>query len=83
MGKLKNIEISFTNNKTVYYPGSSLSGNITLETKGELEINSLKVLIRGVAKVHLKQPRTDGFRSEIQYVCMKKTLVNNQGNAFS
>jgi len=80
MGKLKNIEIIFANNKTIYNPGNSVSGNIILESKGELEINSLKVFIRGVAKVHLKEPRSDGFRSEFQYFSMKKTLVFNQGN---
>jgi hypothetical protein len=84
MGKLKNIDIVFTNNKNIFYPGDSVSGNITLETKGELKINSLKVLLRGAAKVHWTETKTAGyrlgnytehFRSEIQYICLKQNLI--------
>ncbi len=82
MGKLKNIEVTFSDGKKIYYPGNTVSGNITLESRGELQINSLKVLICGISKVHLKEPRSDGFRSEFQYFCMKKTLVSNQGDFF-
>jgi hypothetical protein len=89
MGKLKNIEIFFDNNKIVYYPGDNLTGNIVVETRGEMKINALKVYIRGVAKVHWTETKTAGYRlgnytehyrSEIEYVCLKQTLVGGKGS---
>lgn len=88
MGKLKNIEIYFDNNKNVYYPGDILSGNILIETKGELKINALKVYIRGIGKVHWTETKTAGYRlgnytehyrSEIEYILLKQTLVGGKG----
>ena len=88
MGKLKNIEIYFDNNKSVYYPGDILSGNIMIETRGELRINALKVFIRGIGKVHWTETKTAGYRlgnytehyrSEIEYILLKQTLVGGKG----
>ena len=88
MGKLKNIEIIFEHNKNVYYPGDSLTGNVIIESKGEVKINALKVFIRGVAKVHWTETKTVGYRlgnytehyrSEIEYICLKQTLVGRKG----
>lgn len=87
MGKLKNIEIYFDNNKNVYYPGDSLSGNVVLESRGMIKINALKVFIRGIAKVHWTETKTAGYRmgnytehyrSEIEYICLKQTLIGGR-----
>lgn len=91
MGKLKNIEIYFDNNKNVYYPGDSISGNIMVESRGEIKINALKVFIRGIAKVHWTETKTAGYRlgnytehyrSEIEYICLKQTLIGGKGMIF-
>ena len=62
MGKLKNIEIYFDNDKNVYYPGESVTGSIMIESKGELKINALRVFIHGIAKVHWTETKTAGYR---------------------
>ena len=88
MGKLRNIEIFFEENKNVYFPGDHVSGYIILESKGEIKINALKVYIRGVAKVHFTETKTGGYRlgnytehyrSEIEYICLKQTLIGGKG----
>lgn len=87
MGKLKNIEIFFDNNKNVYYPGDCISGNIMVESRGEIKINTLKVYIRGIAKVHWTETKTAGYRlgnytehyrSEIEYISLKQTLIGGK-----
>lgn len=35
MGKLKNIEIYFDNDKSVFYPGDLVLGSIMIESKGK------------------------------------------------
>ena len=62
MGKLKNIEIYFVNNKSVYHPGEIVSGNVIIESRGQVKINSLKVFIRGIGKVHWTETKTAGYR---------------------
>ena len=42
----------FIDNKNIYNPGDALNGNVIIESRGQVKINSLKVFIRGVAKVH-------------------------------
>lgn len=88
MGKLKNIEIFFDNNKNVYYPGDCISGNIMVESRGEIKINTLKVYIRGIAKVHWTETKTAGYRlgnytehyrSEVEYISLKQTLIGGKG----
>lgn len=90
MGKLKNIEIFFDNNKLVYYPGDTLSGYIVVESRGEIKINTLKVYIRGIAKVHWTETKTAGYRlgnytehyrSEVEYISLKQTLVGGSKDA--
>jgi hypothetical protein len=62
MGKLKQIEIYFADNKNVYHPGDDVNGNIVIETRGQIKINSLKVFIKGIAKVHWTETKTTGYR---------------------
>jgi hypothetical protein len=86
MGKLKNVEIYFEQNRSVYYPGDTLGGCVMIESRGEISINSLKVYIRGIAKVHWTETKTGGYRlgnytehyrSEVEYLCLKQTLVGS------
>lgn len=93
MGKLKNIEIIFENNKNVFHPGDPVCGNVVIESKGEVKINALKIFMRGVAKVHWTETKTVGYkignytehyRSEIEYISFKRTLIGRKGrNIFS
>jgi hypothetical protein len=85
MGKLKSIEIIFNDNKLVYCPNDIVSGNIIVETRGDLKINTLKVFIRGVGKVHWTERRTgyrtgntQHYRSEVEFICLKKTLFDTK-----
>lgn len=89
MGKLKNIEIIFENNRNVFHPGDSVCGNVVIQSKGEVKINALRIFMRGVAKVHWTETKTVGYkignytehyRSEIEYISLKKTLIGKKGN---
>ncbi|CAF0716898.1 unnamed protein product [Brachionus calyciflorus] len=92
MGKLKNIEILFDGNKKVYLPGETISGNVILESKGEVKINSLKLFIRGLAKVHWTETssvgfkvgnRTEHYRAEKEYFCFKQNLIGQEDSSGS
>ncbi|RWS07736.1 arrestin domain-containing protein 3-like protein [Dinothrombium tinctorium] len=84
MGKLKAFEIVFENNKNVYFPGDNVAGKCVLELRGgEFKLNQIKILMRGVAKVHWTEPRSTGnrlgsynehFSAEIEYFLLKKVL---------
>lgn len=54
MGKLKEFDITFTNNKVVYSPGESISGSVKITTGTSLQykgkITSFFVCITGSMK---------------------------------
>ncbi|KAJ4926057.1 hypothetical protein JOQ06_008241, partial [Pogonophryne albipinna] len=47
MGKLQEFDITFTNNKVVYGPGESISGNVKIRTGHSLQYKAIKVYCQG------------------------------------
>ncbi|KAK5851732.1 hypothetical protein PBY51_023262 [Eleginops maclovinus] len=47
MGKLQEFDITFTNNKVVYGPGESISGNVKVRTGHSLQYKAIKVYCQG------------------------------------
>ena len=88
MGKLKNIKIFLSENKTIYQPGETLTGYIVVESRGEITINGLRIFMRGLAKCHWTETKTGGYRignysehysTEIEYFCFRQILVDGKG----
>lgn len=94
MGKLKHFEIRFNSDNDVYYPGDVVRGELAFELRNELRIRSIKVSIRGVARVHWTEAQnsthnlaiyTEHINSEHEYLVETKTLydsecINNNSN---
>ena len=83
MGKLKCFEIVFANNKTVYHPGETVTGQCIIELKGGMRMRALRIFIRGIAKVHWTESRSTGTRlgsytehynAEIEYFFNRQVL---------
>ncbi|KAI8478878.1 Arrestin domain-containing protein 3 [Branchiostoma belcheri] len=86
MGRLKLFEIALDGDKAVYEPTEVVSGHVVLELRGEMRLRSLKVDIRGLAKVHWTESRgmgtetgsyTQHFTDELEYFHMEETLLGN------
>ncbi|XP_071008925.1 arrestin domain-containing protein 1-like [Oncorhynchus clarkii lewisi] len=54
MGKLKEFDITFTNNKVVYSPGESISGSVKITTGTSLQYKAIKVNCLGSCGVSNK-----------------------------
>ncbi|XP_013779873.1 arrestin domain-containing protein 3-like isoform X1 [Limulus polyphemus] len=83
MGKLKAFEIIFDGNKAVFYPGQEVSGKCVVDLRGDMKMKSLRVFMRGVAKVHWTESRSTGnrlgaytehYNAEIEYFFKKQVL---------
>lgn len=83
MGKLKSFEIVLDSNQNVYYPGQDVSGKCVIELRSELKLKSVKIYMRGVAKVHWTESRSTGnrlgaytehYNAEIEYFFKKQVL---------
>lgn len=86
MGKLKHFEIIFHSENDVYYPGDVVRGKVQLELRNELKIRTVKVSMRGVARVHWTEAQnstsnlaiyTEHINSELEYFFEKKTLFDS------
>lgn len=83
MGKLKCFEIYLDSNKSVYHPGERVTGQVIVELKGDMKMRSLRVFMRGVAKVHWTESRSTGSRlgsytehynAEVEYFFKRQVL---------
>ncbi|KAM4635121.1 arrestin domain-containing protein 1b isoform 1-T1 [Polymixia lowei] len=54
MGKLQEFDITFANNKVVYSPGESISGNVKIRTGNSLQYKAIKVNCQGACGVSNK-----------------------------
>lgn len=86
MGRLKTFEIIFDDNRTVYYPGQTLSGKCVVDLKGDMKMRCLQIFMRGVAKVHWTESRSTGSRigaytehyiAEIEYFFKRQLLFGS------
>ena len=83
MGKLKCFEIVLSENKTVFHPGEKVVGQVIVELKGDMKMRSLRIFMRGVAKVHWTESRSTGSRlgsytehynAEVEYFFKRQVL---------
>ena len=83
MGKLKCFEIVLSENKTVFHPGGKVVGQVIVELKGDMKMRSLRIFMRGVAKVHWTESRSTGSRlgsytehynAEVEYFFKRQVL---------
>ncbi|KAM6986173.1 arrestin domain-containing protein 1b [Aplochiton taeniatus] len=66
MGKLQEFDITFTNNKLVYSPGESISGNVRIKSGTSLQYKAIKVNCLGSCGVSNKMNDTS-WALEEQY----------------
>ncbi|KAK3098842.1 hypothetical protein FSP39_023602 [Pinctada imbricata] len=87
MGKLKCFEIILTDNKSVFHPGEKVCGKVVVELKGDMKMRSLRVFMRGVAKVHWTESRSTGSRlgsytehynAEVEYFFKRQVLFGGE-----
>lgn len=87
MGKLKCFEIYLDSNKSVYHPGERVTGQVIVELKGDMKMRSLRVFMRGVAKVHWTESRSTGSRlgsytehynAEVEYFFKRQVLFGGE-----
>lgn len=87
MGKLKCFEILWTENKSVFYPGERVSGFVVLDLKRDVKLRSLRIFLRGVAKVHWTESRNTGTRlgsytehynAEVEYFFKRQVLFGGE-----
>ncbi|KAK3583525.1 hypothetical protein CHS0354_026108 [Potamilus streckersoni] len=87
MGKLKCFEIILSENKTVFHPGEKVVGQVIVELKGDMKMRSLRIFMRGVAKVHWSESRSTGSRlgsytehynSEVEYFFKRQVLLGGE-----
>lgn len=83
MGKLKCFEIILAGSKTVYHPGERVQGSVVVELKGDMKMRSLRIFMKGVAKVHWTESRSTGSRlgsytehynAEVEYFFKRQVL---------
>lgn len=91
MGKLRVFEIVFDNGKSVYNPSELVNGKCVVDLRGDMKMKSLRILMRGVAKVHWTESRSTGnrlgaytehYNAEIEYF-LKRQVLFGSGNYFS
>lgn len=87
MGKLKGFEIVLSENKTVFHPGGKVVGKVIVELKGDMKMRSLRIFMRGVAKVHWTESRSTGSRlgsytehynAEVEYFFKRQVLYGGE-----
>ncbi|XP_064608771.1 arrestin domain-containing protein 3-like [Liolophura sinensis] len=87
MGKLKCFEIVLVDNKSVFHPGERVSGQVVVELKGDMKMRSLRIFMRGVAKVHWTESRSTGSRlgsytehynAEVEYFFKRQVLFGGE-----
>ena len=73
----------WTENKSVFYPGERVSGLVVLYLKRDVKLRSLRIFLRGVAKVHWTESRNTGTRlgsytehynAEVEYFFKRQVL---------
>ncbi|XP_023218537.1 arrestin domain-containing protein 2-like [Centruroides sculpturatus] len=83
MGKIKTFEIVLDSNKTVYYPGQQVLGKCVVDLRGDMKMKTLRIYMRGVAKVHWTESRSTGnrlgaytehYNAEIEYFFKRQVL---------
>lgn len=83
MGKLKCFEIILAGNKSVFHPGEKVCGKVVVDLKGDMKMRSLRIFMRGVAKVHWTESRSTGSRlgsytehynAEVEYFFKRQVL---------
>ena len=91
MGKLKCFEIVLSENKTVFHPGGKVVGQVVVELKGDMKMRSLRIFMRGVAKVHWTESRSTGSRlgsytehynAEVEYFFKRQVLFGGGNLVF-
>ncbi|WAQ97737.1 ARRD3-like protein [Mya arenaria] len=87
MGKLKSFQIILSENKTVFHPGGKIMGKVIVELKGDMKMRSLRIFMRGVAKVHWTESRSTGSRlgsytehynAEVEYFFKRQVLFGGE-----
>ncbi|XP_060581680.1 arrestin domain-containing protein 3-like [Ruditapes philippinarum] len=87
MGKLKGFEIVLNENKAVFHPGGKIVGKVIVELKGDMKMRSLRIFMRGVAKVHWTESRSTGsrlgsytehFNAEVEYFFKRQVLFGGE-----
>ncbi|KAK6178697.1 hypothetical protein SNE40_011221 [Patella caerulea] len=87
MGKLKCFEIILHDNKSVFHPGERVDGQVIVELKGDMKMRSLRIFMRGVAKVHWTESRSTGSRlgsytehynAEVEYFFKRQVLFGGE-----
>ncbi|KAL8602265.1 hypothetical protein ACOMHN_022778 [Nucella lapillus] len=87
MGKVKCFEIILSDNKSVFHPGERVLGQVIVELKGDMKMRSLRIFMRGVAKVHWTESRSTGsrlgsytehFNAEVEYFFKRQVLFGGE-----
>ncbi|OQV13229.1 Arrestin domain-containing protein 3 [Hypsibius exemplaris] len=91
MGKVKNLEIVLSGNRTVFQGGEVVRGKLVIEIEKVLKIRWIRMTIRGVARVHWTESRNTGarlggygmlytehFQAEVEYVNKKIILLGSE-----
>ena len=70
-------------NKSVFHPGEQVQGNVIVELRGDMKMRSLRIFMKGVAKVHWTESRSTGSRlgsytehynAEVEYFFKRQVL---------
>ncbi|XP_067119695.1 arrestin domain-containing protein 3-like [Centruroides vittatus] len=89
MGKIKTFEIVLDSNKTVYYPGQQVLGKCVVDLRGDMKMKTLRIYMRGVAKVHWTESRSTGnrlgaytehYNAEIEYFFKRQVLFGTDNS---
>ncbi|XP_041371561.1 arrestin domain-containing protein 3-like [Gigantopelta aegis] len=87
MGKLKCFEVVLNESKSVFHPGERVNGQVVVELKGDIKMRSLRIFMRGVAKVHWTESRSTGSRlgsytehynAEVEYFFKRQVLFGGE-----
>ncbi|GBM66511.1 Arrestin domain-containing protein 3 [Araneus ventricosus] len=87
MGKLRVFEIVFDNGKSVYNPSELVNGKCIVDLRGDMKMKTLRILMRGVAKVHWTESRSTGnrlgaytehYNAEIEYFLKRQVLFGSE-----
>ncbi|XP_055354041.1 arrestin domain-containing protein 3-like [Paramacrobiotus metropolitanus] len=91
MGRIKNLEIILLGDRSVFQRGETVRGKLIIEVEKLLKIRYIRILIRGVARVHWTESRNNGarlggygmlytehFTAEVEYVNKKLLLLGSE-----
>lgn len=76
MGKVEFFRVAFQNDKTTYFPGEVINGNVNVKVSKELKIRGIRLEFHGEASVFLSsgdQRRKRPENSEV-YIDLVATL---------